>query len=94
MAITTPTYTGFGKPQAVNSTNTSGVLFGKTFIGGTTGLQVASMSFDLGNAINYRQLVGSEQVVISDRKPKGSIQLEMTLLAFKDWLSAVSGCRE
>lgn len=89
VAITTPTYTGFGRPQAVNSTNTSGVLFGKTFVGGTTGLQVASMSFDLGNAINYRQLVGSEQVVISDRKPKGGIQLEMTLLAFKDWLSAV-----
>lgn len=89
VAITTPTYSGFGKPPAVNSTNTSGVLFGKTFIGGTAGLQVASMSFDLGNAINYRQLVGSEQVVISDRKPKGSIQLEMTLLAFKDWLGAV-----
>ena len=27
--------------------------------------------------------------MISDRKPNGSIQLEMTLLAFKDWLSAV-----
>lgn len=89
VAIVAPTYTGFGKPQAVNSTNTSGILFGKTFVGGTTGLQVTSMSFDLGNAINYRLLVGSEQVVISDRKPKGTISLEMTLLAFKDWLAAV-----
>lgn len=89
VAITAPTYTGFGTPVAVNSTNTTGLLHEKTFAGGTTGIQVASMSFDLGNAINYRQLVGSELVVISDRKPKGTISMEMTLLAFKDWLGAV-----
>lgn len=86
----TPYYGGFGRPTAVNSTNTIGSLFGKTFTGGTSGIQVQSVNFDLGNAVSHRQLVGYEQAVISDRKPKGSIQMEMTTVAFNDWMSNVT----
>ena len=89
VAITTPTYTGFGTPVAVNSTNTLGLLHSKAMSGGTSGIQVQKFSFDLGNQINYRLLVGSESVVVSDRQPKGSVSIEMTSIAFKDWLSSV-----
>lgn len=89
VAISTPTYTGFGNPVAVNSTNTTGQVFSKQLTGGSSGIQLSKLTFDLGNQVNYRLLVGSESVVISGRKPKGSLSIEMTSVAFYDWFTAV-----
>lgn len=87
--IAAPTYSGFGAPVAVNTVNTQGWLHGKPFIGGSQGIQLQKISFDLGNQINYRLMVGSESVVMSDRKPKGSVTIEMTSVAFMDWFTRV-----
>ena len=88
-AISGVVYPSMNVPPAVNSTNTTGGLFGFQFTGGVPGIQVQKLSLDLGNTVTYRNLVGSESVIIPDRKSKGSISIEMTTIAFYDWLAAV-----
>lgn len=88
-AIAGVVYPAVNLPPAVNSANTTGGLFDKPFTGGVPGIQVQKFSLDLGNTVTYRNLVGSEAVIIPDRKAKGSISFEMTTLAFQDWLAAV-----
>lgn len=88
-AITGVVYPTLNIPPAVNSANTTGGLFNFPFSGGAPGLQVQKLTLDLGNTVNYRNLVGSEAVIIPDRKSKGSLSFEMTSIAFYDWLAAV-----
>ena len=38
----------------------------------------SKLSIDFGNTVVHRQLIGVENVIISDRKPKGSITIEAT----------------
>lgn len=88
-ALSGVVYPGYNVPVTVNSANTSGGLFGKAFVGGATGIQVAKLSLDLGAQVNYRNLIGSESVVMPNRLSKGQISFEMTSIAFYDWLAAV-----
>ena len=48
-----------------------------------------SFEFDLANATVYRQLVGSSagEVLITDRKPAGSVMIEAPTLATKDFFA-------
>ena len=52
-----------------------------------------SFDFDLANATVYRQLVGSAtgEVLITDRKPAGSCQIEAPTLATKDFFAISLG---
>jgi hypothetical protein len=66
-------------PVAVSSTNTTPVsIHGYSPI-------MESFTLDIANDVKYRALVGSETVVISDRKPKGNMKFELPTLATKDF---------
>jgi hypothetical protein len=86
-AAPVPVYTGFMTPMAVNNLNTSAF----TILGYAATL--ASLSIDLGNDTVHRTLVGgTEQVLITNRKTTGSIQIEAVTVAAKDfWTAAKAG---
>lgn len=78
-------FTNWQVPVAVNSTNSAALLAGKLADGSATGIQLATFSLDLGNAIKHRMLVGSENVVLTDRQAQGSVSIEATTVTFNDW---------
>jgi hypothetical protein len=70
-------------PQIFRSTNSGG--FG--FLGHYG--CVESIEFDLGNQVEYRELVGcTRQVIITDRASTGTVMVEAPLMAVKDYFSA------
>lgn len=73
--------TAFVKPVPVNKANTTLSLHGASRI-------AEGMSFDLGNQVEPRFLIGAETVEIVDRQMTGSAILEMVSLATKNWLAA------
>lgn len=79
-AAPTPVYTGFPTPAPVTNTNTTPfALHGFAAV-------MAELSVDLANSTAHRTLVGgSESVLITDRQPSGSVQIEAGLVAAKDW---------
>jgi len=83
--ILNPVYTGFQAPVEVNNANTTAA----TFLG--FAVIMKSLSLDMGNQVNYRNLVGQEAVVISDRAPSGTIVIEAPTLAQKDFFAAAAG---
>jgi len=77
-------FTAWQLPQVVNNVNTTGLT-----LQGFAGLVMSDLSLDLANAVTFRSLVGGiEQVLITDRKPAGSITFEATTVAAKDWWTA------
>ncbi|QZA80861.1 phage tail tube protein [Deefgea piscis] len=54
---------------------------------GATDLALESFSFDLGNAIEHRVMVGLEEVVVADRKASGKAVVQMGTIASKDWFA-------
>lgn len=76
-------------PVAVNSINSSALIQGKQADGSATGVQLMSFTMDMGNAVTHRMLVGSENVVLTDRQAQGSVSIEATTVAFNDWWSQV-----
>jgi len=80
---TTPavTLSAFKAPLAVNNRNTTGLV-----VAGFAGAVGSDMSFDFGNNVVFRSLVGgSETVIITDRKVSGSITAEATTVAAQNW---------
>jgi hypothetical protein len=63
-------YSGFKEPLAVNSVNTPTVA-----LHGVAG-KVQSLSVDMANQTVYRNLIGYEGIIITDRQPTGSITME------------------
>jgi hypothetical protein len=82
----TPTYSNQAKPVLFKNGNTTAQqLF--SYAGA-----VQSFSFDQANNITYRELVGgSKEVLITDRRPGGSIVLEAVTIATKDYFGAITG---
>ncbi|HYD79843.1 MAG TPA: hypothetical protein VEC06_08540 [Paucimonas sp.] len=79
------TLTAWKKPLAVNNVNTTGLM-----VSGYSSAVMSDFSFDLGNQVVFRSLPGgSETVLITDSKPSGSITQEATLVANKDWWTAI-----
>jgi len=77
---TDPTYTQV-IPVAVSTANTTPcTLHGYTPV-------LESLNLDMANEVKYRSLVNDERVIITDRKPKGSIKLDMPTLAVKDFFT-------
>jgi hypothetical protein len=79
----TADYAAFKAPLAINKVNTP-----TWAIHGATGA-MQSLSADLGNQVAYRNLIGYEGVVLSDRKITGQASLEMVSVATKAWHEAV-----
>ena len=79
-AAPTPTYTIFQTPLPVTNVNTTPfTLHGYSAV-------MSEMSLDQSANIVHRTLVGgSEQVLFTGRQPQGSITIEATTVAAKDW---------
>lgn len=79
-AAPTPTYTAWKDPLVVNALNTTPfTLHGYPPV-------MSELSFDMAGTLVHRSLVGgSEQVLITDRAPAGSLTIEATTVAQKDW---------
>tara|TARA_B100002049_G_scaffold172806_1_gene130689 strand:+ start:36 stop:968 length:933 start_codon:yes stop_codon:yes gene_type:complete len=77
---------GDAPPQAdevpVNKANTTLSLFGYSAV-------VSALSLDLGNTVNYRNLINEETVRVSDRAATGSITFDAPDLATKDFFDDV-----
>lgn len=83
-ASPTVTLTAWQSPLAVNNVNTIGLT-----LQGYGGLVMSDLSIDIANAVTFRSLVGgTESVVLTDRKPAGSITFEAMSIATKDWWTA------
>ena len=85
VANVTPTYQNQAKPVLFKNGNTTNQqLF--SYAGA-----VQSFSFDQNNQSVYRELVGgSKEVLITDRRPGGSIVLEAELMATKNYFSSIT----
>lgn len=73
-------FTGWHKPVTVSTANTTDIN-----LIGYNGAVVQTLNFDIANSLVYRQLIGAESVLITDRKPAGNISLEATTVTAKDW---------
>ena len=52
----------------------------------------SSVDFSLSNSTTYRELVGgTKEVLITDRKPSGTVQLEAVSIATKDYFTVATG---
>lgn len=83
VALPTFDFSAWQVPETISTENTTDIN-----ILGYTSAVVESLSFDIGNEIVHRQLVGAESVIIKDRKVKGSFSIEATSVATKDWWTA------
>jgi hypothetical protein len=83
-ALTAQTWTAFKVPKPVNKANTP------TFSLQGFAANVYDLSFDTKNSVVYRNMIGREDVVITDRAPDGSCEIEAPLIAEKDWFTAAN----
>lgn len=79
-ALTAVTMAGWTTPVEASSANTTLSLHGWSSV-------AESLSVDLGNTVTPRFLIGSESVIISDRKTTGQAVVEATSLATIDWFA-------
>ena len=47
-----------------------------------------TLTIDVGNEVKYRQLIGAENVFITDRAVKSSFSCEAAPIGYKDWFNA------
>lgn len=78
-AFPTQTLTGWKVPIAVNNANTSAFAL-HSYSGKCYDLQI-----DLNPQTVHRNVVGSEDILITDRKPAGRIEIEEPTVAAKDF---------
>lgn len=82
-ALPTVTYANQATPLIFKNGNTD------TFALLNYSGSLQSVSFDIGNSIVYRELVGgSKEVLITDRGANGSVTIEAPTLAQKDYFAA------
>lgn len=83
-AMVAPDLSAYQTPLLVNSVNSSAVQLH------SYAAVLAKFDFAMGNVVETRELVGSPpRVVITDRKSSGSVEIEDTLVATKNWLEIV-----
>lgn len=82
VANITATYGNFRAPLPVNKQNTP--------VFNVAGLAAVASEFslDIGNEVVYRNLIGSESVLLTDRSAKGSMTFEAPLIATRDFFTA------
>lgn len=81
-ALPSVDYSAFQTPLAANTSNTTDFEF-FSFAG-----VLESLTLNLGNSINYRSLIGSESVIMTDRMVSGTAVFEAPLTASKDFFAA------
>lgn len=81
VAMPSQTLTAWKTPVAVNNANTSAFA-----LHGYAG-KLYDQSVDLANSVVHRDLVGAEDVVITDRAPAGEIEIEAPTITSKDFFT-------
>ncbi len=81
-AMPAPSFAGFVAPLPVNNANTPSFA-----LHGYAGV-MQSLSIDLGNVVNHRDLVGAEAVQRPDRQSKGTVVIEEPALGTKNFYTA------
>ncbi len=76
-------YAGFKDPVAVNAVNTP-----VCSLHGISG-KVQSIDIDMANQLVYRNVIGGESILITDRQPTGSYAMELESVATKDWYTTI-----
>jgi hypothetical protein len=80
-----PTFSNQADPVVVNSANTATLQ-----VHGYAAC-LSAFSLDLANETPFRQLAGcTQQIMITDRKPAGSVTIEAPTIAAKNYFSAAS----
>ncbi len=79
-ALPTADFTGWQTPVTVSTANTTDIN-----LLGYNSAVVQTLTIDIANEVKYRQLIGSESVLITDRKPIGNVSIEAVTVAAKDW---------
>jgi hypothetical protein len=79
-ALPSVSFSGFQAPQTVSTANTTDLN-----LQGYTAAILEKLTFDVANSVVYRQLVGAESVLITNRKPVGSATIEAVTVATQDW---------
>jgi len=82
-ALPSTTLTAFQTPLPVSNTNTP------TFTIHSFAAKAQSFSFDIGNNVIHKNLIGDEFVKITDRNPTGSFSIEEPVRGTKDFEAAV-----
>lgn len=87
VSLPTVSYTAFQTPLVANNTNTTGF----SFFSASPVLE--SINLNVNNSVDFRTLIGSQYVQISDRKTSGTAVFEAPSLATKDYfaLAATDG---
>ncbi|NOV29166.1 hypothetical protein [Methylomonas sp. ZR1] len=73
-------FSGFQAPQTISTANTTNLN-----LQGYNNAILEKLTFDVANSVTYRQLVGAESVLITNRKPTGSASIEAVAVGTKDW---------
>lgn len=73
-------FNGFQAPQTISTANTTNLN-----LQGYNSAVLEKLTFDMGNTVVYRQLVGDESVKITNRKSIGSSTIEAVPVSIKDW---------
>lgn len=85
-ALPAVTYTAQAAPLVFKQGNTSAFQF-FSYAG-----CLQSVSFDMANSTVYRELVGcTKEIIITDRKPAGTVMIEAPALATKDYFAISQG---
>ena len=79
VAAGTPDFDAFIDPIPVNAANTP------TLTVDSFATLAESLVFNAGQQVEYRNVIGSESVLITDRDASGSMTIEKTVLADKDF---------
>lgn len=79
--LPTVSYTAFQTPLVANNTNTTGF----SFFSASPVLE--SLTMNVANAVDFRSLIGSQYVQISDRKAAGTAVFESPALGTKDYFA-------
>lgn len=83
-AFPAQTLTAFQTPLVVNNANSGGVS-----VHGYAG-KLYSLAIDLANAVAYRNVVGIEDILLTDREPALDITIEDPLIAEKDFPTLIN----
>ena len=85
-ALATPTYANQATPLIFKNGNTT------SFSAFSYSGALQSIDLNVGNEIVYRELIGgTKEVLITDRKPAGTMSIEAVLLATKNYFTVSTG---
>jgi hypothetical protein len=85
-ALATPTYANQATPLIFKNGNTT------SFSAFSYSGALQSIDLNIGNDIVYRELIGgTKEVLITDRKPAGTMSIEAVLLATKNYFTVSTG---